>query len=285
MAPRVRARRALGTVVACGALLAAACAPAMREATWNLEGMSVEDALARLAERSREVEALAGEGRLTLVDGEGESTVLRVALAARRPDHLRLRAFKLGQAVLDLTVRPDGTWLWIADRAEDARGALLPEQEETPAEGEAAQSFDARRLGPWLWAALWPRFREEVPAPSVMVLPSSYYALHSSAEGLVDVGGFDGLSLEWILDPWTAEVRTLRFFEPSRLRPERVRLERYREDAAGRSWPQRMVITAPAGEIRLELESVDLYADPKELAPRAFEPPSRAGRWPSATAP
>jgi hypothetical protein len=64
------------------------------------------------------------EGQCTLTDGGGESVQLDVVLAVRDAERLRLRAWKFGQAVFDLTITPEGVWAY-SGRPEFDRGRVL----------------------------------------------------------------------------------------------------------------------------------------------------------------
>jgi hypothetical protein len=69
------------------------------------------DALRIVRERSATVRTLAATGTITLSRPNGESVRLDLAMVSRKPDDLRLRAWKLGRAVFDLTLTRDGAWL------------------------------------------------------------------------------------------------------------------------------------------------------------------------------
>ena len=91
-------------------IAAAGCAkprPALPHVKWN----STDDARRILAGRARSVRTVSATGLLTLTRPDGESVRLDAALVSAPPDRLRLRAWKLGRAVLDLTLTPDGLWL------------------------------------------------------------------------------------------------------------------------------------------------------------------------------
>ena len=54
---------------------------------------------------------LSTHAELKLVRGDGQVIHLDALMVMARPDRLRLRAWKMGQAVFDLTLRPDGLWV------------------------------------------------------------------------------------------------------------------------------------------------------------------------------
>ena len=67
--------------------------------------------LRELARRAALVHTVSGSGALDLTGPDGQSVVLDVAVVLAPPDRARVRAWKFGQAVFDLTVTPAGTWL------------------------------------------------------------------------------------------------------------------------------------------------------------------------------
>ncbi|HTW93306.1 MAG TPA: hypothetical protein VMD30_00845, partial [Tepidisphaeraceae bacterium] len=80
-------------------------------------------ALAVLRSRADSIHTLSGACTLVLTREDGQSVQLDAAVAMAPPDYLRLRAWKAGQVVFDLTSRPDGLWIETAD---DPRAKTLP---------------------------------------------------------------------------------------------------------------------------------------------------------------
>ncbi len=80
------------------------------------------EALLIIHERERTIQTFNARADIRLTDSSGKSVVLDGAIVLERPGNLRLRLWKLGQAVLDLTANGDDAWVWIArDEASDAR--------------------------------------------------------------------------------------------------------------------------------------------------------------------
>jgi outer membrane lipoprotein-sorting protein len=98
-------------IVSCLVFLAGAgCAksrPALPAVEWDGTG----DAVRILADRAKSVRTVSATGLLTLTRPDGESIRFDAALVTAPPDRLRLRAWKIGRAVFDLTLTPDGLWL------------------------------------------------------------------------------------------------------------------------------------------------------------------------------
>jgi hypothetical protein len=85
--------------------------------------LSAEDTRAALAARSAAVKTVSAQGTITLTRPDGQSVRFDGAMAIRPPDHTRLRAWKFGQAIFDLTVTPDGVWM-IAPQDSDRRDEI-----------------------------------------------------------------------------------------------------------------------------------------------------------------
>lgn len=69
------------------------------------------EAVSILAHRAEAVRTLTAQGDITLQRPDGESVRLDLAMVRSGRDRVRIRAWKLGSAVFDLTMNPDGVWL------------------------------------------------------------------------------------------------------------------------------------------------------------------------------
>jgi outer membrane lipoprotein-sorting protein len=68
----------------------------------------------QLIERHGEaIRTLRSSATIVLTDAKGASVSLDGVLLFERPDRLRVRAWKLGQAVFDLTITPRGVWQYV----------------------------------------------------------------------------------------------------------------------------------------------------------------------------
>ncbi|MFA6047029.1 MAG: hypothetical protein WC718_18760, partial [Phycisphaerales bacterium] len=77
--------------------------------------MSDADALAKIADRQAMVKSLSAECDLDLTDAQGQRISLDGVLVAEPPGRLRLRAWKFGQAVFDLTLVDGKGWVMTPD--------------------------------------------------------------------------------------------------------------------------------------------------------------------------
>ncbi len=94
-----------------GLALACGCHPAHPEHLAKYSAMDESSEVRTLARRSALVKTVSGTGTLELSQPNGDGVVLDVAVVLQMPNHARLRAWKMGQAVFDLTVSPEGVWL------------------------------------------------------------------------------------------------------------------------------------------------------------------------------
>lgn len=67
----------------------------------------VEESLRVLASRASQLQTFSGAGSLTVRDPDRGSVTLEAAIVARRPDQVRVRAWKLGRSVADITLDGD----------------------------------------------------------------------------------------------------------------------------------------------------------------------------------
>jgi hypothetical protein len=83
-------------------------------------------------ERQQRLETLRAGFDLVLRDADGRGGSVEGALILRRPGHARIKAWRFHHELLDLTRRPDGTWLWTAEKAEGLERALRGAQARRP---------------------------------------------------------------------------------------------------------------------------------------------------------
>jgi len=97
-------------------LLAAGCIARNDEKLPAVTWRNHDEARRILAERAEAVRTVTAEGLITLVRPDGESVRFDLAMVRDRERGVRLRAWKLGRAVFDLTMTRDGgVWLLTPD--------------------------------------------------------------------------------------------------------------------------------------------------------------------------
>ena len=233
-----------------GLALAACAAPPLPAYPWE----GPEKALRILADRAASVRTVSATCTLVLSRPDGEGVSLDGAIAAGGTDRLRVRAWKFGHAVFDLTITPDGLWAWSAEDHPKAAEMLPPE-------------VTAGRI-----ADVWSR---------------AGGALFRGRPLRVEDGGGPRFIAVFPLEPgtgvWACEidrdtltVRRCRVVDPSGRDRQTLSLERYAV-VNGIVWPTRVQAVGEQGDITIEMDDVQLNSD---LPPSAFTPPSRAVKKP-----
>ncbi|MBC7835823.1 MAG: hypothetical protein H7Y88_12105 [Phycisphaerales bacterium] len=93
--------------------------------------MSDAEALATIADRQGLVRSISAECDLDLTDAQGQRVRLEGVLVAEPPGKMRLRAWKLGHAVFDLTLADGKAWVIV------------------PSEGPGADRLDTAKIPAW----------------------------------------------------------------------------------------------------------------------------------------
>ena len=211
-------------------------------------GLDNAAALKVLADRAQAVKTLSGRADLTLTRPDGQTVQLDGAVAMAPPEKLRLRAWKFGQAVFDLTLTDEGLWV-MAPQDPGRREKVLP------------ASLSAAQFGRE-WA----------------MLNGSYFLepdLSARTEGrwlLVGRRLEDGRAVVCRVDRATLTPRRYEMRDPQGRLRFRFGLGGYRV-FEGIPMATRLAARSPDGKIDIRLREVGLN---EELAPTAFRPPRRA---------
>ena len=203
--------------------------------------------LAVIRTRLANVKTVRGEADMTLTDPKGQSVHLDGAYLLAAPSRARLRAWKLGQAVFDLTIREDGAW------------AYLPREEAKPAAPGLRQS-----MGRWLGLLGGGDFfvgDAEVNADTLVL---------TRPEG-------DGLTLRCTVDRPTLTPRQYELFDKAGKSRFTLTLADYRNAGADQVWPMTITAKSEGGTVEIRTRDVEVNA---ELPEAAFQPPRRAEKLP-----
>jgi acyl-coenzyme A synthetase/AMP-(fatty) acid ligase len=212
--------------------------------------LSDSAALKILAERGQSIHAMSGQGSLELIQPDGQSIRLEAAVALRPPDHVRLRAWKFGQAVLDLTITPQGVWIVAPDEGKRRERVLTS--------GARAAEF----------AKAW-----------------SLFTLFDRS----DITATDRGGRLIVRQNRPGEPVILCYIDRKTLTPRRYEIQNdagktrfsldldHYADIQGIPWPRRMTAVGPNGKIVLDLRDLELNGD---IPAGAFTPPPRAQRLP-----
>jgi hypothetical protein len=232
-------------------LLACGCAPRPRPE--NLQAYHwIDDATALrdLSERAHAVKTVSAAALLTLTRPDGQSVRLDGAVAMSLPDKsVRLRAWKLSQAVFDLTLTPRGLWIEIPN---DANGR----QQVGPASVSASQLARALAI-----------FGGEVfdgPDARLIDRGGPRFEVRKPLE--------DGRTMTADVDRDALVVREYRLADASGAVHFTLTPSQY-QSLNGLLWPTRLIARSDTGAIDVELRDIELNA---ELPPGAFVPPHGA---------
>ena len=241
--------RAIQIIALATAVGAAGCGQRLPTYVW----VDHATALSILAQRASKVQSVSGECLLTLHKASGESIRLDAAMVAQPPDHLRLRAWKLGQAVFDLTMTPQGLWVMAPQDAPQRHGAL-------PASLSAARFARG-------WSMLSADF---FTAKDLVVEDDGTASFHLKRQ--VE----EEQTFACDVDRATLTVRQYSLTDAAGVAHFTLRLDRYR--ALGEvAWPMQITAVSDAGQIQVTFEDVELNG---AVAANAFVPPRRAEKLP-----
>lgn len=244
-------RMAGGLALGAMALLVASCAAPLP----TYPAMSDGEALRTISARLDSVRSVAASADLVLTSAKGEAVSLDGALVARPPDRARLRAWKFGTPVLDLTIVPEGVWAFAAAR----EGAAPADLTKLPAAGVS-------RAVELLTGAYFAR--------------ATVVATESTPTTLVVTGAALGREdVRCEIDRATLTPRVFRVMGTpgdGSGTATTLTLDRYTM-VDGVAWAGRLRFTSADGEILLRLGDVDLNG---EISAGAFVPPARAARLP-----
>ena len=205
----------------------------------------------QLRTHSAQVQTVSGEGSLRMTRPDGQSIGLDAAVVLRPPDQARVRAWKFGRAVFDLTVLPGGVYV-LAPRESSQREQIL-----------GAGSRAATMIRDWLKLTTG-----GFDANDLQERGNELIATRAEP---------DGGKLLCTIDRRTITARAFKLTDPTGRERFSLTLDRYVE-SNGNVWPTRIEAKSEeGGELRFELREVELNG---ELPAEAFRPPPRAERLP-----
>ena len=230
-------------VLSGSALAVCGCGPRLPVHKWRGHDL----ALRTIVHRAELLETLTAECRLILTRPDGTSTQLDGALVARMPGYFRLRAWKLSQPVFDVTLTPQGLWIFTADRAGD----------------DPLRSLPAERI-----ADAWSILSAGIVNPSWDPLPELDRRRFRVGK---DVSSCDAPT-NCAIDRSTFTIRECEFVESEDDGNLALRMDRYRV-IDGHVWPLRIEALSDHGRVTLLLDDVSING---EITEGAFQPPRRA---------
>lgn len=205
-----------------------------------------------LAQRTGRVHTVSGSGVLEMTQPDGQSIRLDFAVALRPPNKARLRAWKFGQAIFDLTLTPEGVWL------ESSR-------DEAHKDRATAAGITAAQVAK-MWSLLSGGFFEDPNLTAHNGDGQLIVRRVRSGEPTV-ICQVNRNTLTPRRYEMLDEHGTVRFS---------LTLDHYK-DFDSVVWPMHMAATSEQGKIVVDMNDVDLNS---ELPAMAFQPPRRAEKLP-----
>jgi len=231
-------------VLSGSALAICGCGPRLPVHPWRGHDL----ALRTIVHRAELLETLTAECRLILTKPDGTSTQLNGALVARMPGYFRLRAWKLSQPVFDVTLTPQGLWIFAADLTG----------------GDPLQSLPAERI-----VDAWSILSAGIVDPSWDPLPDLDRRRFRVGK---DVSS--DAPTNCAIDRSTFTIRECEFVDGEDDGSLALRMDRYKV-IDGHVWPLRIEALSDQGQVTLLLDDVSING---ELLEGAFQPPRRAIR-------
>jgi outer membrane lipoprotein-sorting protein len=232
----------------CSSVLIVGCAGAPKESIPTYPLMDVQQSLAAMQQRNEGVESITGEGTVTMFDAKGGSVRLDAAFAFALPNATRIRAYKFGQAVLDLTVKSEEVWLY------------LPRQDGRAQDVRKASRSVAGAVELWL---------------QLLGGGAAFGSWDTAGNKFIITDPRDRTTMRLEIDRRTLTFRRCAMFGDEESEQFTLDLDRYRQ-VGNTVWPGRIKATSASGTILIEMRDVELNAAP----PAAFQPPPRAERLP-----
>jgi hypothetical protein len=199
--------------------------------------------------RSAALQSATGNGAVSLSSAKRGSVRLEAAFVLSPPDRARVRAWKFNQAVFDLTVKPEGTWLY------------------SPRDPSMATNSSANVGGGIRdWLAY---LGSGVPAGSAVLRTTEQSLTLESPDSR------SGGTITTTIDRPTRTVRQYRLVDSAGSERFTLSLEHYR-DFAGALWPTRIEAKSATGTIVVETDTLE----PNVASTAVFTPPARAARLP-----
>jgi outer membrane lipoprotein-sorting protein len=233
-------------------LAASGCADHSKESIPTYPLTDAASSLKLVAEHAKQVRSLTGEGLITLTRPNGESVRLDAAMAMQPPERARMRAWKFGRAVFDLTVTPEGVW------------AVIPEDPKRKEQITSA-GVSAAKLAK-TWSVLSGGFFESQGLTAETAGSKMLVRRVTPGEALVICE----------VDRKTLTPRKYSMLDDQGKTRFSLALERYRQFGEV-VWPTKLVAISDGGTVEIELREVEINP---ELEAAAFVPPRRAEKLP-----
>jgi len=224
------------------------CRPPHTENLPTFSPQSEPSEIREIIARSALLKNISGSGTLQLTQPDGQSVVFDLAVVMQSPDRARIRAWKMGQAVLDLTVLPDAVWLETSQQG----------QRKTQITGIGGTAARITRALSFLNGGFF-------DDPSITGKDAGDQLIltrHKPGEPVITC----------TVDRETLSPRQFRMVDSTGVERFSLKLEDYTQ-VCGAIWPRKVTATSAAGTVIVSLDDVDINGG---LPDGAFIPPASA---------
>lgn len=212
--------------------------------------MSETESLDLIKQRSQDVRDVSGQGTVMLTDAKNNSVRMDAAFVFAPPNRARVRAWKFGQAILDLTLTKDETWLF------------LPRRDDHADQIKTASTETSRALREWLKL-----LAGDLSASGATITSTSReITITRPAEQ-------DGQRIVCTIDRATLTPRKYELIDAQSRSHFSLTLSRY-QTLGATVWPTQIEASGGTGRIEIVLRELLLNNAPEA----AFKPPARAER-------
>ena len=241
-----RGNRRLAALIAVLAL--SGCATDRPDPIPRYDYAEADTARTILNTRLKKFRTVRGEATIILTDAKDQTVRLDAAFALQPPGAARLRAWKFGQAVFDLTLRDGEAW------------AYLPRDEAKPAAPNLRRS-----LGRWL---------ELIADDAIFREPVEF---EDGRNLYISSKQPDGTTIECRIDRATVTPREYKLYDDKGVQRFTLTLADYRLYADEQVWPTTIIAKSDQGTFEVRAHDIEMNATVPDVT---FKPPSRAEKLP-----
>jgi hypothetical protein len=240
-------------------LLLCGCATPLPTYQWQ----GADAAVTTLAQKAQSIRSVRATGTLVLTSADNQHVTLDAAIVAKSgpQDHageasLRIRTWKFGQAIFDLTAKPEGLWLASAS--------------DKPAEPD--QNDRLKALKPENIAQAWNLFFGDFfsrPGLEVIDHPGSTFTVQRQEKGT---------TIACDIDRATLTARQYRITDDHGHLRQTLTMARYAPVGDPPTpWPMLITAQGDQGQVQVRFDEVEVNPD---LEDAVFVPPKRAAKMP-----
>ena len=212
----------------------------------NYPHMPSSDEMKIVNDRNDKIKTITASGLITLTKPDGDSVRLDTAVVLLPPEQARIRSWKFGRAIFDMTLADHAVWI-VAPKDDHRREQFM-----------AAGSNTGKLTHQWL--NLLTHFQDD---QTTVDETDTHFILRKKERGLL---------LTCMIDRKTLAARSYTLTDSKGETRFSLLLSKYRQ-IGELIWPCRIEAKGPTGQIQIDLDDVELNSP---VEPTAFTPPARA---------